>query len=248
MTVLFSVFVFIIGLLIGSFINAVVYSLHENQTIWRRSICPWCKTQIKSYDLIPVVSFFILGRKCRHCKKKIAWQYMLVELFTAVSFVLVYICFNRIEVVLVYLFLTSILIFIFIYDLKYMLIVDKIVLPATILIFVFNILLGFNAYNLLLGAIIGVAFFGLQYLVSKGKWIGLGDLYLGALVGVSLGWQLTILALFLTYVFGAVVGLYLLISKRKEFSSQVPLGPFIMVALYITLLFGDKILFFYLTL
>ena len=100
---------------------------------------------------------------------------------------------------------------------------------------------------MILGVIIGAGFFLAQYIISSGKWIGGGDIRLGAVMGVMLGWKLVILALFLAYTIGAVVSLGLIAMKVKKFSSKIPFGTFLSLATVISLLFGEKIVEVYMS-
>ena len=260
--------IFIFGLSIGSFINCLVWRLHEKKTILGRSICPKCKYQLSWYDNIPVFSFLFLRGKCRKCGKSISWQYPAVELITAILFVLVFLInfypqgtsqfsifnfqtifnFQFSILILKSWFLITVMIIIFIYDLKYYLILDIITLPACIIIFILNLFLGFNLVNLLISGIIGGSFFLLQFLVSKGKWIGGGDIRLGLLIGLSLAWPMSIFAIFLAYIIGSVISIPLLISKKKKLKSEIPLGIFLSTATIITLFWGEQILNWYLNL
>ena len=252
--------IFILGLSIGSFINCLIWRLHKKKTILGRSICPKCKNKIFWYDNIPLFSFLFLRGKCRKCRKKISWQYPLVELITGILFVMAalinyqllglenLVTFNFFLLILKSWFLIAIMIIIFIYDLKYYLILDIIALPACIIIFILNLFLGFSLWNLLISGIIGGSFFLLQFLVSKGKWIGGGDIRLGLLMGLSLSWPMSIFAIFLAYIIGSIVVLPLLILKKKKLKSEIPLGVFLSTATIITLFWGEQILNWYLNL
>ncbi|MFA6551123.1 MAG: prepilin peptidase [Patescibacteria group bacterium] len=256
-------FIFIVGLCFGSFLNCFIYRLHEQKTILGRSFCPRCKKQIAWYDNIPLLSFILLKGKCRHCKKKISWQYPAVELVTAVLFVLIYINYQlpitndqlvssfQFPVSNIILFardliFISVLIIVFIYDLRWQLILDKITLPAMVIALGFNLFLGAGWQNLLLAAIMGGGFFLAQYLISRGRWVGGGDIRLGALMGLMLGWPQILTALFLAYVSGAIIGVGLLVARKKQWSSQVPFGTFLSAATVVVLLWGSKILEWYL--
>lgn len=258
--------IFIFGLSIGSFINCLVWRMHEKKTILGRSICPKCGYQLSWYDNLPVVSFLFLRGKCRKCKQKISWQYPVVELITGVLFVLAFIInyrnldfqplvlsqtsnfYNFVLLIIRDWFLVSIMIIVFIYDLKYYLILDKITLPAGIIIFILNLFLGFSLWNLLISGIIGGSFFLLQFLISKGKWIGGGDIRLGSLIGLALGWPMSIFAIFLAYIIGSISAIPLLIFKKKKLKSEIPLGVFLSTATIITLFWGEAILSWYLNL
>ena len=185
-----AVFVFILGLIIGSFLNAVIHRLKTKESlITSRSKCVSCNHKLGARDLIPVVSFLFLKGKCRYCNVKISWQYLLVELSTAILFVLGYFLYlssycplnicseiplNILLVYFSYITFCSFLVVIFVYDLKHYLILDKVVVPAIFISLIFNLSLGFNIFNLLLAALIVSGFFMLQFIISKGKWIGGG--------------------------------------------------------------------------
>ena len=138
------------------------------------------------------------------------------------------------------------MIVIFIYDLRWYLILDKVTIPAMIIVFILNLLLGFNLWNLLVSGIIGGSFFLLQFVVSKGKWIGGGDIRLGLLMGLSLGWPQVMLAIFLGYIIGSIVSIFLILLKKKKWGSQIPLGIFLSTGTIIALLWGERILDWYL--
>ena len=258
MTYLVLFYIFIFGLIIGSFINCLLWRLHKKESILGRSYCPKCKNQIAWYDNIPVLSFLFLKGKCRKCKKKISWQYPLVELVTGILFGLVFyinfqsfnfslLTFNFQLLTLVRdIFFVSIMVIIFIYDLKWYLILDKITLPAIFIIFVLNIFLGFNYLHLLLAGLIGGGFFLAQFIVSKGRWIGGGDIRLGLLMGVMFSWPMILLALLLAYLIGSVISIFLVIFGKKKWKSEVPMGIFLTSASIITLFWGDQILAWYL--
>ncbi|MBN1778995.1 MAG: prepilin peptidase [Candidatus Buchananbacteria bacterium] len=242
-----GLFIFILGLAVGSFLNVVVYRLQIKQSIiWPPSHCPKCQAHLSWYENLPLVSFVFLVGKCRHCRQKISWQYPLVELATAIIFLLLFNHFGLTTQLMVWLVLACFLIIIFVYDLRYSLILDVITVPAIIFIFLANLFLGFDWLDLTFGAIIGGGFFGLQYLVSSGRWIGDGDIRLGILMGLALGWQMTIVALFLAYIIGAAFGLILILLKKKTLASEISFGTFLTFSTVLTVIWGPQILGFYL--
>lgn len=279
MLYLIIIFIFLLGLIIGSFINCLIWRLHKGEGILPRqlggrgkgrSYCPKCKKQIVWYDNIPVLSFIALGGKCRHCKRKISWQYPIVELITAVLFVVAVICNLKFEIwgndinliqitnykLLITIvrdwFLISVMIIIFIYDLRWYLVLDIITLPACAIVFILNLFLGFSSQggfpdwlNLLISGIIGGSFFLIQFIISRGKWIGGGDIRLGLLMGLALGWPNIISAVFLAYLIGSIVGIGLLMAGKKKWGSKLPLGVFLSVATIIVLFWGERIVGWY---
>jgi len=254
MNTILYIFILGLGLIMGSFINCIAWRVYKKISITGRSFCPKCKHQINWYDNIPLISFLVLKARCRNCKKAISSEYPIVEMVTGLLFVLVLyanpaISDMRSILILIRNFLVVvILMIIFIQDFKWYVILDKVSLPSIVLIFLFNILLGFNWLNLLISGIIGGSFFLLQYIISRGKWIGDGDIRLGVLMGVLLGWPEIILALFLAYMIGAIVSVYLLSRRKKGLKSEVPMGTFLTPATLISLLWGPEIIQWYMSL
>ncbi len=244
---MFTLLFFIFGLCIGSFINVIVYRLREEKSfIYGRSFCPKCKKIIAWFDNIPLFGFLNLRGKCRNCHQKISWEYPLVELAAGLLFVLIFWRFGFSPKMFFALVSCSFLLVIFIYDLKYFQILDVISLPAIATCLILNLAIDFDIYNYLIAAAIGAGFFAFQYFISRGKWVGDGDIRLGALMGVILGWKYLLVALFLAYVVGAIVGVTLMLASKKKMSSALPFGPFLTFATFISLLFGQEILSWYL--
>ncbi len=269
MDYLIYLIIIIFGLIIGSFLNCVIYRLHIKKSfLGGRSFCPHCHHQLAWYDNLPVLSFIILKRRCRYCHQPISWQYPLVEIATAILFLLVYVATfgygqnliltsTLIDWIILFRnwFLTAILILIFIYDLKYYLILDKIILPAIVLFLFINLFIVVlqsdllsvwkALFNYLLAAAVVGGFFLIQFIISQGRWIGGGDIRLGALMGVSLGWPQALVALLIAYVGGSIIGLILIITRYKKMNSSVPLGTFIAPAVWLVMLWGPTILAWY---
>lgn len=255
--------VFLFGLAIGSFLNCLIWRLYQKDTILGRSYCPACHHQLAWYDNIPLFSFIYLGGKCRHCRKHISWQYPLVELFTGLMFAIAY--YMRIgadlptsALQLLYVgrdwFLISVMIVIFIYDLRWYLILDVVSLPSALIILCLNLLINYfekGQYplwqNLFLSGIIGGSFFLFQFIVSKGRWVGGGDIRLGLLMGLALGWPQILAALFIAYIVGSIVGILLIVWGKKQWGSEVPFGIFLTSATLITLFWGTRIIDWYIS-
>ncbi len=246
--------IFLLGLSAGSFLNVVIDRIYRNESfVGGRSHCPRCNTKLASRDLIPLVSFLFLKGKCRTCKKSISLQYPLVELATGVLFVLEYLRMitgvwwptEAVAHPLLFfgrdLIFLSTLVIIFVYDLRYMLILDRITVPAILFALGANMFLGLSLYNMLLGALVIGGFFLLQFVLSRGTWVGGGDIRLGVLMGVMLGLKSGLVALFSSYVFGAIVVILLLLLKRKAFKAEIAFGPFLVIGTYFALIFGDYV-------
>jgi prepilin signal peptidase PulO-like enzyme (type II secretory pathway) len=251
---LYILFTFTFGLCLGSFLNALVYRLHEKKSLWGRSECPECQAKIKWYDNLPVLSFFILKFKCRTCQQKISWQYPIVELLMGLLFLIpVYLSspgdlHGGFRILFDWLIIFDLML-VFLYDLKYGEIPDLATLPLTGLLAALAYLSGWNfLQDGLFGALIGGGFFAIQYVVSRGRWVGGGDITLGFLMGIILGWRGVVLALFLAYVGGAIISLLLLALKKKAWQSAVPFGVFLVPATLIALWWGERIVNWYLSL
>lgn len=253
-------FVFILGIFVGSFLNVVILRLHRQESFIKgRSKCLFCRHTLYVKDLVPLFSYLFLKGRCRYCQKRFSHQYPLVELFTGLAFVLVFwkvlpsfdlASMSALQLLhlLDWWVIASFLVIIFVYDLKYYLILDKVVIPVVILAFVVNLFLGFSLLNLIFAIIVGGGFFLLQFVVSKGRWIGGGDIRLGALMGAVLGWPQILTALFLAYIIGSIISIILLLNKRKEWTDKIPFGTFLTLATLMTMLWGPWLVKFYLSL
>lgn len=243
-----SIIIFIIGLLIGSFLNVVIYRMNDlHSVLATRSHCPHCKKEIKWYDLIPFVSFIILKTKCRSCGKPISWQYPLVELGTAILFLCIYLSFGLNAYSIFLLVISCFLIVIFVYDLLFSLIPDEMLWPAIIIWAIYLAFTGgANILMSLYGVITAVGFLGIIYLLGRGKWMGLGDVKLAILLGLVASFPNIFIGLFFAFVIGSIYGLIMIAYKQKTFKSEVPFGPFLIIGLYIALFWGEKIVNWYL--
>ncbi len=239
MAILIGAIITLLGLIIGSFLNAVLWRLRVRRSIAQgRSVCPKCKHVLGPGELIPLFSFAILGGRCRHCHKPISWWYPIVELATASLYLISWLKWGLQPELMLDLAIWPFLIVIFIYDWRWSLILDRISLPGAALAFLANLLLGRSLIDLLVGAILGGAFFALQYFLSRGRWVGGGDMRLGLLIGAFLGWPGVLLCLGLAYAVGAIVGLALIVTRRKTWQSVIPFGTFLTAAAVVIRLFG----------
>lgn len=253
-----TIFIFLVGLAIGSFLNVVINRLEKEENIVsKRSYCPHCQAKLKWFELIPVFSFIIQKGLCRTCKNRISIQYPLVEIATGLLFFLVYSYFSdqNWPVISYWLFVISVLIVIFVYDFKYYLIPDKIIYPAILVslgFWIWNLFrisdLGFrileNAQELGL-SLLGALFFLLLVLISKEEWMGMGDVKLGVLMGLVLGWPNILAALYVGFLTGALVGLILILLKKADFKSHLPFGPFLVLGTFIAIFWGNQLIDWY---
>lgn len=250
---MFYIIFFIFGLIIGSFLNVVILRLNK-KSLKGRSYCVYCKKKLSWYELIPLISFLIQKGKCRKCGKEISLQYPLVEFFTGLIFTLIAIklFFFSLFIMFFWFVIAGFLIVIFVYDLKYSLVADKIIYPAIILGLIYIIFLYFIGSSLifqyLLSGLIGGIFFLIIVLISREKWMGIGDIKIGIFMGLVLGLSNLFIALFLAFIVGAIVSVILLIFKKKGLKSEIPFGPFLTGATLVAFLWGEYLLFWYLNL
>ncbi|MFH1827320.1 MAG: prepilin peptidase [bacterium] len=238
-------YLFIIGLAVGSFLNVLIDRLPKEKSIMGRSYCDNCKKQLKSIDLIPILSFLILKGKCRLCKKKINFRYPIVELLTGVLFVLsfIYLPGQVIAIKVLQLALISALIVIFFADLRYRIIPDQMLIFAGIIGFLILLIQGSN-YQLILfrfveGLLTALPIF-LVYELSKHRAMGFGDVKLAYIIGFIFGLQKGLTALYFAFILGALIGLVLIFMKKKTIKSKVAFGPFIVLGSFLVL-FVDKV-------
>ena len=246
-----SIFVFVFGVCIGSFLNCFIYRLEQNKKMSGRSFCPHCKHTLSWQDLFPVFSFLFLGGKCRYCHKKISIQYPAIEILTGLIFLLIF-SFNYGILATVFLFyIFSSLIVIFIYDLKHYIIPDKVLFPAIAVAVVYNLIPPYNLQHLFyvfLAVIIASGFFLAIFLLSRGKAMGFGDVKLAILMGLLLGLPNILAALFLAFFFGAIIGIILMVYKKKSLKSEIPFGPFLIAGTFLALFWGEQLIGLYMRL
>ena len=239
---MFLIILILASICVGSFFNALVWRIGHNESITQgRSKCPHCQRQIAWYDLVPVLNFVWLCGKCRRCHQSISWQYPLVELGTVLVLVWLYLHFGLSNQFWVAALATLFLIPIFLTDLRYRIIPDRIVVPGIVIITAMQIWFGADVINIFIAMVVGAGFFLWQYILSRGRWIGAGDIGLGALMGVILGWPHILIAFALAYLSGAAVGITMMFFKQKTSAFQLPFAPFLVSATFITFIFGQAI-------
>ncbi|MDD5109692.1 MAG: prepilin peptidase [Patescibacteria group bacterium] len=261
-TVFFGIYFAILGLAIGSFINVVAMRLPAHERLSGRSRCPKCRARIPWYHNVPVLSYLWLSGRCARCRKPISWQYPAVELTVAALYLLVAVKYAQVGGQPVDLsactrsllfairdgVFLAVLVVVFLIDLRHYLILDIITLPAAALALAANLWLGQSFWELAIGGILGAGFFGAQYVISSGRWIGDGDIRLGLLLGLMLGWPKLLVCLVFAYTLGAIVSLGLIVSGRRKFGSAVPFGTFLSAGGAFSLLYGDAVIRWYLRL
>ncbi len=254
MALFFFLFIFGLGLSIGSFLNVLIYRLPRSIPLTGRSFCPRCKKKISWQDNFPLLSFIFLRGKCRHCHSPISWQYPVVEFLTAFLFFLTafWVFKQNPDLTLLtpqyylilgyYLFLFSALVVIFFTDLFQQIIPDQVVYPAMVISLIGGFFLdGIQRYNLL-SALGGGLFFLFLHLITKKKGMGSGDIKLVVLMGLILGFPKIVLASYLAFLTGALVGVILILAKKKKFGEHIPFGPFLAGSTIIALFWGEELI------
>ncbi len=235
----------VIGLVVGSYLNVLIYRIPMGKsTVLPRSRCTYCGGAIRFYDNLPVLSFVLLGGKCRHCKAPISLRYPSVELITATLFVLVVYHFGIRPALIPALIFVCLMILLAAIDLEHFLLPDKITLSG---ILVGLVLQPWNPRTTFIEAILGVLVGAgiLILVINYWFWLrgdegmGLGDVNMLALIGAFLGWQGVLTTLFLATLSGAVVGLLLLAVGRLGLQSRLPFGLFLAFGAIVSLFMGE---------
>ena len=261
------VFVFAFGLLVGSFLNVVIFRVPKEESVVKtRSHCMTCGYQLAWYDLVPLFSWLFLRGKCRKCGAKISAQYPIIEGLNAILCVVIFMAYygfdfmyfydNFDPVIVLYCLMTSALIALSVIDLR------TYTIPFGINLFIFALGCINLIYRIVRFGIIGgdfaavgiwnyiIGFFGVSlflfiiYFVSDGRAIGGGDVKLMAAAGLLIGWKLCVLALFI----GCLVGSIIHIARMKIAKADrvLAMGPYLSVGIVCAILFGEQLINWYL--
>ena len=245
------IFIFLFGIIIGSFLNVCIYRIPRGESIvYLSSHCPNCSTPLQWHDLIPILSYILQGGKCKYCREPISIQYPMVELLNGILYLILYYKFSATINFAFYAIIFSVLIIISFIDLHHQIILDCL----NIIIFITSIIykiLRFRLYNIspnivnsLLGLIISAGIFLLISIVYNGG-LGGGDIKLIGVLGFILGIKMILLNIFLSFILGAIISIFLLLFKIKGKKDPIPFGPFICIAFMITIIFGENIIVWY---
>jgi len=248
MNVIIDAYVVLIGLIIGSYLNVLIYRIPLNiPTSKGFSFCPSCNHRLMWFDLFPLFSYIFLGGKCRYCKEKISFRYPAIEALNAICYFVIYLKFGFNYSTLIYFVVFSSLIVLALIDFDHKIIPDR----FHIIIGVCAIALIFAAKDLtILERVIG--FFAISVpvyiiaLLTDG--MGEGDVKLFAVCGLMLGWKLILLTMLIASILAAAYGLILMLAKKAKGKSEIPFGPFIAFAVMICIFAGNDIINLYLSL
>jgi leader peptidase (prepilin peptidase)/N-methyltransferase len=239
---------FLIGMVLGSFVNSLVWRLRQGITLFGRSECPECRVTIRAHHLIPVISWIILEGKCAECDTRINFQYPLVEFLSGMIAMVVmarYFPFSAgfidISLALFELFFALTLLTLAVFDWRWKLLPIEFMVGAALLFGGWNGLMSQSLQPLILGAAFGAVFLGLQVILSGGRWMGAGDPWLGALLGAGLGWPNVGVGMYLTYLLGGFFVFVLLLLGVVKRGSRIPFAPLLAIGGIGALWFGESI-------
>ncbi|WKD25290.1 A24 family peptidase [Pseudoalteromonas sp. KG3] len=269
----------LVSLCVGSFLNVVIYRLplmmqREWQTECRvlladdlkptkaanteaafnlvkpNSTCPKCKTAIKPWQNIPVISWLLLKGRCASCSNPISIRYPIVEMLTAILSLIVAYIFGATEQALLYILITWVLVALTFIDIDHMLLPDQLTLPLVWLALIAAVMgITISPTDAIIGAACGYlslwSVFWLFKLITGKEGMGYGDFKLLAVFGALLGWQSLLTIVLLSSVVGAIIGIALLTIQGKDKATPIPFGPYLAIAGWVTLLWGTQIQAFY---
>lgn len=243
------IFIFLIGITIGSFLNVLIDRLPAGETVLvGRSHCDFCKKTLQWYELIPLFSWIIQKGRCRRCRKTLSVQYPLIEGITGIGFILIFQTFpySLISLFAYFLIFSSLLV-IFVADAKYQIIPDSMVVAGVIGALMGLIgqmgpigLIGFmhNVWS----AVGSAGFFYFLWLLTKGRGMGLGDVKLAFLLGLLLGFPGIVVAIYVAFLTGAMFGIILIMQGKKTLKAKIAFGPFLIVGFVVAVWWTQDIL------
>jgi len=249
---LIGLFSFMLGSMVGSFLNVCIYRLpREESIVIPPSHCVKCSKKIPWYDNIPLVSYVMLGARCRFCKERISFRYFVVELLTALLFLGFYLALGQTAKYVVYAAVGAALVLITFIDLEHQIIPDEVTVPGILAGLLASGIFPalhhapswfWSLWRSLLGAAAGAgtlfAIGVVGKLIFKRDAMGGGDVKLMAMLGAFLGWQMVLLTIFLSSVFGSFVGIFLKIKYKVE---EIPYGPYLALGAVVSMVWGYRI-------
>ncbi len=240
-----ALMVFVLGLLIGSFLNVCIYRIPAGKSIvYPPSSCGSCHRQLKGLDLIPVLTYFFYKGKCRYCGKAYSIQYPMVELMNGLLYVWLFYRFGLSLIFVFYSIVASLLLVISFID------IETKTIPDGLNIFAYIIAIGFGVFahkdvylSMLYGFLFGFLFFFIIAVVTNA--MGGGDIKLMGALGIAFGLSGVIFVTILSFIYGSIISIGLLVSKKAGRKTEIPFGPFISFAALTFMLYGQEILDLY---
>lgn len=244
------ILVFILGLLIGSFLNVCIYRIPKGESIaFPPSHCGNCGKRLTPLELIPVISYILLGGRCKKCSQRISVQYPLIELVTATIFALLYYRFGYSFELVKYCIFTAFIIVISVIDLKtqdvYSITTYSGIAAGVVIIFLEKFLLGSEILTYFIGMLIGGGIIGLIVYATGG--MGEGDIEIAALCGIFLGWKGILITLFFSFIIGGSFGVFLIVFRLKDRKDYIAFGPYLALGAIICIFFQQNILQYYIS-
>ena len=238
------IFIFVLGLIFGSFYNVCIYRIPTNEDIFiSRSRCFSCGKTLAALDMIPILSYVFLGGKCRYCQSKFNIRYPLIELLTGLLFCFTYYRTGFNVSLVPNLILVSLLIIITFIDLDHMIIPHSLTITGMVIALAWQLYSqNLSWLSITLGFIIG---FGIPGVIAFFGGMGGGDVMMGAMFGLFFGFKHTLALLMISFIIGGVYSAFMLISKRKGRKEMLAFGPFLAIAGLIVLWYGAEILTWY---
>ena len=248
MNIIYIIYMFVIGTIMGSFFNVIGHRLSKNESaIKPRSHCEFCGHTLAWYELIPIVSFLIQGGKCRKCRAKLSWWYPLIEIITGLFFVGYYLYYGFTYDLLLALIISSVLIITCISDFNYLVILDEVLVVSSLAALVV-IFLKDGVNGLIISLLSGLLMFFFMLMVKivgdkafKRESLGGGDIKLSLFIGLVLGYKLSFINLVLASFLALPVAFYYLVKLKDR---EVPFGPFLIISTFIIYIFSTQILEF----
>ena len=238
--------VFFIGTIVGSFLNVIIWrTKNQTQKFSQRSECFFCHKQLSVKSLVPIWSFILQKGISLCCNKKVPIQYVYVEFVAGISFLITYYVFGISLFSFILFPSIATLILLGFYDVLYGELPHKWTLFVSVYIIITRIVLGQNLLPFVIAMVIGGVFFLVQILVSKGKWVGGGDVGMGILIGAIVGWPVLLVSIFFSYIIGAVHVLILLLLKKIKMGQVIPFGGYLVAGTLIGIFYGREILDWY---
>jgi leader peptidase (prepilin peptidase)/N-methyltransferase len=240
----------VLGACVGSFLNVCIYRLPRNESlVWPGSRCTSCGRSLSWFDNLPILSWVVLGGRCRTCRAPVSAMYPIVEATTALAFIGGYLLYGITPLGVVRVLFACALIVLFVTDLQHKILPNAITLPGVVVGFVCSCFLPPGWFDSLIGILVGG---GVLFAIAEGYYrirgeegLGMGDVKLLAMIGAFLGWKLVLLTLMLASLSGSIMGVALIASRRGDMKYALPFGTFLAIGAVVSAAWGTPIVDWY---